>query len=61
MTAAPSPQASGYDDVVDLSGYPINDPADPRPGGPGPAGDDPVSRWQQAGLGEVEAVTTRLR
>jgi hypothetical protein len=24
-------------------------------------GDDPVSRWQQAGLGEVEAVTTRLR
>ena len=29
MTAAPSPQASGYDDVVDLSRYPINDPADP--------------------------------
>src|SRR5712672_3058194 len=24
-------------------------------------GDDPVSRWQQAGLGEVEAVTIRLR
>jgi hypothetical protein len=24
-------------------------------------GDGPVSRWQQAGLGEVEAVTTRLR
>ena len=26
---APRPQASGYDDVVDLSRYPINDPADP--------------------------------
>jgi len=24
-------------------------------------GDDPVSRWQQAGLGEVESVTIRLR
>ena len=29
MTAATGPQASGYDDVVDLSRYPINDPADP--------------------------------
>jgi hypothetical protein len=29
MTAAPSPQASGYDDVVDLSRYPINDPEGP--------------------------------
>jgi hypothetical protein len=29
MTAAPRPQASGYDDAVDLSRYPINDPADP--------------------------------
>jgi hypothetical protein len=29
MTAATGPQASGYDDVVDLSGYPINDPAGP--------------------------------
>ena len=30
MTAALRPQASGYDDVVDLSRYPINDPADPE-------------------------------
>ena len=29
MTAATGPQASGYDDVVDLSRYPINDPAGP--------------------------------
>jgi hypothetical protein len=29
MTAATGPQASRYDDVVDLSRYPINDPADP--------------------------------
>jgi alkylated DNA repair dioxygenase AlkB len=29
MTAAAGPEASGYDDVVDLSGYPINDPAGP--------------------------------
>jgi hypothetical protein len=29
MTAAPWPEASGYDDVVDLSRYPINDPAGP--------------------------------
>ena len=29
MTAATGPQVSGYDDVVDLSRYPINDPADP--------------------------------
>ena len=27
MTAATWPEASGYDDVVDLSRYPINDPA----------------------------------
>jgi len=29
MTAGTGPQASEYDDVVDLSRYPINDPADP--------------------------------
>jgi hypothetical protein len=29
MTAATEPQASRYDDVVDLSRYPINDAADP--------------------------------
>ena len=29
MTAGTGRQASGYDDVVDLSRYPINDPADP--------------------------------
>ena len=29
MTAAPRPQASGYDDVADLGRYPINNPADP--------------------------------
>jgi hypothetical protein len=29
MTAATWPQASGYDDVVDLSRYPINDPEGP--------------------------------
>jgi hypothetical protein len=29
MTAATRPQASGYDDVVDLSRYPINDLPDP--------------------------------
>ena len=29
MTAGTGPQASGYDDVVDPSRYPINDPADP--------------------------------
>jgi hypothetical protein len=29
MTAATWPEASGYDDVVDLSRYPINDPAGP--------------------------------
>src|SRR5260370_37996090 len=29
MTAATGPQASGYNGVVDLSRYPINDPADP--------------------------------
>ncbi len=27
MTAATGPQASGYNGVVDLSRYPINDPA----------------------------------
>ena len=29
MTAATGPQASGYNDVVDLGRYPINDPASP--------------------------------
>lgn len=38
MTAATGPQASGYDDVVDLSRYPINDPA------------DPVSAWPLSGI-----------
>jgi len=32
MTAATWPQASGYDDVVDLGRYPINDPAGPAYG-----------------------------
>jgi len=34
MTAAPRPQASGYDDAVDLGRYPINDPESPRRTGP---------------------------
>ena len=29
MTAGTGRQASGYDDVVDLSRYPITDPAEP--------------------------------
>jgi hypothetical protein len=45
MTAATWPQASGYDDVVDLSRYPINDPATRRTGpSSGRAGTSSVTR-----------------